>query len=136
ERPSRRERTTSSSASFAPCQGAVPLAAPLAGREPPCRGGLLAEVCGLVQRPMGAQCLLLPASYGVNAHFTQLEQTIELAAAEGRLLAAPLDFDELTDPGHHQVQVHLGILVFRVIQVQQLNIVQQADADRRDTVAN
>ena len=37
--------------------------------------------------------------------------------------------------GHHEVQVHVGVLVFAVIQVEQFRAVEQADADRRDAAA-
>src|SRR5262249_9138126 len=72
---------------------------------------------------------------GVDAQLAQLEQAVELAAVERRLLAAGLYLDEVAAAGHHQVQVHVGVAVLDVLQVEQLLVVEQADADGGDAVA-
>ena len=45
---------------------------------------------------------------------------------ERRLLAAALHLDELARAGHHQVQVHLGVAVLDVLQVEPLLAVDDA----------
>src|SRR5262249_58837353 len=72
---------------------------------------------------------------GVDAQLAQLEQAVELTAVERRLLAAGLHLDEVAAAGHHQVQVDVGVAVLDVLQVEQLLVVEQADADGGDAVA-
>ena len=54
---------------------------------------------------------------------------------EGRLLARPLHFHKLAAARHHDVEVHLRVLVFDVGQIEQFLPVAQAHADRGDRVA-
>src|SRR5262249_25705196 len=49
---------------------------------------------GLVQRPGRSQRLALPLRDGVDAYLAQLEHSIELRAAKGRLFTCALYFDE------------------------------------------
>src|SRR6202035_5647923 len=58
-----------------------------------------------VRRPQIAEGLALQHGDGVDAQLAQFEQPVELTAAEGRLLAAALHFDELAGPGHDQVKI-------------------------------
>ena len=50
---------------------------------------------------------------------TQVEQSVETLAVEGRLLAGTLEFDHLTRIGGDEVHVDLGVAVLGIIQVEQ-----------------
>src|SRR5206468_4319039 len=65
------------------------------------------------------------------AYLAQLEQPIQLGPAKGRFLAAALNLDVLASAGHDQVQIHVGILVLDISQIEQGHLVEEANADRR-----
>jgi hypothetical protein len=57
-----------------------------------------------------------------------------LLPRERRLLAGSLNFDQFAGTGHHEVQVHLGIPVLDVHQVEPRFPVHDPDADRGHAV--
>ena len=85
---------------------------------------------------MGAKGLALTTSDGVNAQLAKLEQSIQLASAKCGFFAAALDFDELAAAGHYQVHVDLRVFIFCIIEIEQLLVIEQADADGGHTNAD
>src|SRR5262249_49615278 len=53
-----------------------------------------------------------------------------------RLFAAALDLDKLPVACHDEIQIDLGVLVFGIVQVEQLDVAAQAHADRRDAATH
>ncbi len=85
-------------------------------------GELLAKELGLVQRPIRSEGAPLCRGDGVNAQLAQFEHAIQLSAAERGLFAGSLELDEMPGAGHDQVQINVGVLVFLVIEIEQLRV--------------
>src|SRR5262245_27519267 len=63
---------------------------------------------------------------GPGAGRAERDHGVEAVAAERRLLAAGLDLDDRPGAGHDEVQVHVGVAVLDVTQVQQSDAAEQA----------
>src|ERR1019366_1492769 len=62
------------------------------------------------------------------------EKLVQLPLAEGRFLARALDLDEAALAGHHDVEVHLSVLVLDVGEVEERHVPEKPRADRGDGV--
>src|SRR5262245_3721912 len=79
-----------------------------------------------------ANSLILSGRKLLDAAGRQLEQLVEAGAAERRLLRGRLYLDERTVAGGHDVHVHLGRRVLRVVEVEERRPLDDAHGDSRD----
>ena len=70
----------------------------------------------------------------LQAFLREDEEALELVVAEGGFFAGALNFDELTLAGHDDVEVHFGVLVFQIRDVEELASGDDADADGGDGI--
>src|SRR5581483_7971312 len=91
--------------------------------QPPSAGMLVAR---------SVDGLLLVALQLLDAGGGEVEQLVEARAVERHPLGGRLHLDEAPVAGHDDVHVHLGVRVLRVVEVEQRDVVHDADGDRRD----
>ena len=64
-----------------------------------------------------------------NAHLGQGQKIMELFPGEIVLLTSGLNFDNFSGAGHHHVHIHLGIPIFRIVEVEDRLVLQQSHAN-------
>src|SRR5262249_44696650 len=80
-----------------------------------------------------AMLLLFP--YSLDSDRRQLQELVELLAAERVALGRRLYLDQSAVAGHDPVQVDVGSRVLRVVEIEQRLAADDADRDRRHRVA-
>jgi hypothetical protein len=65
----------------------------------------------------------------------QSQEGLEIFVTEIMLFSSGLDFDEPSGSGHDHIHIDLGIAVFRVIQIEDRLVFEQADTDGGDRSA-
>src|SRR3954447_21250999 len=74
--------------------------------------------------------VVLVAPEVVDAGGGEVEQVVESRAVERHALGGGLHLDEAAVAGHHDVDVHLGVRVLLVVEVEERRAVHDADRDR------